>query len=74
MVISMMKLIKNGGPIDEEAADVVRNIFNLRKKGESVNGIAKILKKEKIYITSVYAIKKGFKKWECEVDVLNKHR
>ncbi len=48
--------------IDEEAADVVRHIFNLRKQGESVNGIAKILKKEKIYIPSVYAIKKGFKK------------
>ena len=48
--------------IDEEAANVVRHIFNLRKQGESVNGIAKILKKEKIYIPSVYAIKKGFKK------------
>ena len=48
--------------IDEETADVVRHIFNLRKQGESVNGIAKILKKEKIYIPSVYAIKKGFKK------------
>lgn len=48
--------------IDEEAADVVRHIFNLRKQGESVNEIARILKKEKIYIPSVYAIKKGFKK------------
>lgn len=45
--------------VDEEATDVVRHIF---KQGESVNGIAKILKKEKIYISSVYAIKKGFKK------------
>ncbi len=48
--------------IDEEAADIVSRIFGLRKQGESVNGIAKILKKEKIYIPSVYAIKKGFKK------------
>lgn len=48
--------------IDEEAADVVRHIFDLRKQGESMNGIARILKKEKIYIPSVYAIKKGFKK------------
>ena len=48
--------------INEEAKDVVCYIFNLRKQGESVNGIAKILKKEKIYIPSVYAIKKGFKK------------
>ena len=47
--------------IDEETADVVRHIFNLRKQGESVNEIAKILKKEKIYIPSVYAIKKNLK-------------
>ena len=40
--------------IDEEATDVVRHIF---KQSESVNGIAKILKKEKIYIPSVYAKK-----------------
>ena len=44
--------------IDEEAIDVVRHIF---KQSESVNGIAKILKKEKIYIPSVHAIKKGIK-------------
>ena len=48
--------------IDEEAADVVRHIFDLRKNSESMNGIAKILKKEKVYIPSVYAIKNGFKK------------
>lgn len=48
--------------IDEEAADVVRHIFNLRKQGESVNGIARILKREKVYIPSVYAMKRGFKK------------
>ena len=47
--------------INEEAKDVVCYIFNLRKQGESVNGIAKILKKEKIYISSVYAIKKDLK-------------
>ena len=48
--------------IDGEAADVVRHIFDLRKNSESMNGIAKILKKEKVYIPSVYAIKNGFKK------------
>ena len=47
--------------IDEEAAGVVRRIFNLRKQSESVNGIAKILKKEKIYVPSVYAIKKTYR-------------
>ena len=45
--------------IDEEAADVVRYIFDLRKNSESMNGIAKILKKVKVYIPSVYAIKKN---------------
>ena len=45
--------------IDEEAADVVRHIFDLRKNSESMNGIAKILKKVKVYIPSVYAIKKN---------------
>ena len=47
--------------IDEEVADVVCRIFNLRKQSESVNGIAKILKKEKIRIPSVYAMKKPYK-------------
>ena len=47
--------------IDEEAAVVVRRIFDLRKQSESVNEIAKILKKEKIYIPSVYAIKKTYR-------------
>lgn len=48
--------------VDKEAADIVRYIFNLRKYGESMNKIAKILKNEKVYIPSVYAAKKGFKK------------
>ena len=47
--------------VDEEAADVVRHIFNLRKQSESMNGIAKILKREKVYTSSVYAIKKALK-------------
>ena len=47
--------------IDEEAADVVRCIFDLRKQSESVNEIAKILEKEKIYIPFVYARKKLIK-------------
>lgn len=48
--------------IDEEAADIVRHIFNLRKQCESVTEIAKILKKENIYIPYVYAMKKGIKR------------
>ena len=47
--------------IDGEAADVVRCIFDLRKQSESVNEIAKILEKEKIYIPLVYAIKKTYR-------------
>ena len=47
--------------IDEETADAVSHTFNLRKQGESMNGIAKILKREKFYISSVYAIKKALK-------------
>ena len=49
--------------IDEEVADVVCRIFNLRKQSESVNEIAKILKREKIYTPSVYAIKKTYKEF-----------
>lgn len=45
--------------VDEEGAQIVRYIFELRKQGESMNKIAKILKKQKVYIPSVYAAKKG---------------
>lgn len=45
--------------VDEEGAQIVRYIFELRKQGESMNKIAKILKKQKVYIPSAYAAKKG---------------
>ncbi len=48
--------------VDEEGAQIVRYIFELRKQGESMNKIAKILKKQKVYIPSVYAAKKGVSK------------
>ena len=45
--------------VDNEAAEIVRYIFDLRKQGESMNKIAKVLKKQKVYIPSIYAAKKG---------------
>ena len=48
--------------IDEEGAEIIRYIFKLRSQNESMNNIAKILKKEKVCIPSVYAMKKGFQK------------
>ena len=47
--------------IDPEDAEVVRYIYSLRQQGTSINDIAKILKREKILIPSVYAQRKGFK-------------
>lgn len=48
--------------IDDEAAEIVRYIYDLRKNGTSVNDIERLLKREKILIPSVYAVRKGFKK------------
>jgi Site-specific recombinases, DNA invertase Pin homologs len=47
--------------IDPEGAEIVRYIHSLRQQGTSINDIAKILKREKILIPSVYAQRKGFK-------------
>lgn len=47
--------------IDQEGADIVRHIFALRRDGTSINDIAKILKREKLLIPSLYAQRKGFK-------------
>ena len=47
--------------IDPEGAEIVRKIYSLRQNGESINEIAKILKREKILIPSIYAQQKGFK-------------
>lgn len=48
--------------VDEEGADIVRHIYDLRIRGTSINEIAEILKKEKFLIPSIYAQNKGFKK------------
>lgn len=47
--------------IDPEGAEVVRYIYSMRQQGTSINEIAKILKREKVLIPSVYAQRKGFK-------------
>ena len=48
--------------IDMEAAEIVRYIFSMRLQGESVNKIAEKLKREKILIPTIYAVKKGLRK------------
>ena len=48
--------------VDPEGAEIVRHIYCLRLQGTSVNDIAKILKREKYLIPSLYAQRKGFKK------------
>ena len=48
--------------IDPEGAEVIRKIYSLRKDGTSVNDIALVLKREKVFIPSVYAIRKGYRK------------
>lgn len=48
--------------IDEEGAEIIRKIYDLRLKGESTVKISKILKNEKILIPSMYAYKKGYRK------------
>ena len=47
--------------IDPEGAEIVQRIYSLRQEGTSINDIAKILKREKVLIPSVYAQQKGFK-------------
>ena len=47
--------------IDPEGPEVVRYIYSMRQQGTSINEIAKILKREKVLIPSVYAKRKGFK-------------
>ena len=47
--------------IDPEGAEIVRRIYSLRQNGTSINDIAKLLKRDKVLIPSVYAQRKGFK-------------
>ncbi|MCL1883096.1 MAG: recombinase family protein, partial [Defluviitaleaceae bacterium] len=48
--------------IDNDAADVVRRIYKMRKDGTSVNEIVKTLKREKVLTPTAYAISKGYRK------------
>jgi len=50
--------------IDEEGAEVVRRIYQMRKEGTSTNEIAKILKREKVLTPSAYAMQKGYRVWK----------
>ena len=45
--------------VDEEAAEMVQRIYQMRKDGTSVNDIARILKREKVLTPSAYVLKKG---------------
>ncbi|MDD4414726.1 MAG: recombinase family protein [Oscillospiraceae bacterium] len=47
--------------VDPEGAEIVSHIFTMRQNGTSINDIAKLLKREKVLIPSVYAQRKGFK-------------
>lgn len=47
--------------IDPEGAEIIRHIYTLRQEGISINDIAKLLKREKVLIPSIYAQRKGFK-------------
>ena len=47
--------------IDPEGAEIVRHIYAMRLSGTSTNDIARLLKREKILIPSVYAQRKGIK-------------
>jgi len=48
--------------VDEEAADVVRYIYQLRKDGSSIPEIVKILKRQKVLNPSAHAVAKGHRK------------
>lgn len=47
--------------IDDEGAEMIRHIYNMRIQGTSTNEIAKILKREKVLTPSAYAFQKGYK-------------
>ena len=47
--------------IDEEGAEVIRRIYQMRKEKTSVNDIARILKREKVLTPSAYAVQKGYR-------------
>lgn len=46
--------------VDEEAAELVQRIYRMRLEGNSIESIAAALRREKIDMPSVYAVKKGY--------------
>ena len=48
--------------VDEEGAAVVRRIYAMRLNGTSITNIAQLLKRDKVLIPSVYAVRKGLRK------------
>ena len=48
--------------VDNEVAEVVRYIYQMRKDGTSIPEIVKTLKREKVLSPSAYAVQKGYRK------------
>lgn len=47
--------------IDEEGAEIVRRMYQMRLGGMSINDMAKLLKREKVLTPSAYAFQKGYR-------------
>ena len=57
--------------IDEEGAQIIEKIYNMRKQGESTVKIAKLLKFEKILIPSIYEQKKVIENNRLKIREMN---
>ena len=66
-IISLHKL----WVIDEEGAQIIEKIYNLRKQGDSTVKIAKLLKFEKFLIPSMYAAKKVIENHRLKILEMN---
>ena len=51
--------------VDEEGAAVVRRIYAMRLNGTSITNIAQLLKRDKVLIPSVYAVRKEIGRASC---------
>jgi len=49
--------------IDDEGAEIVRRIFNMRIQGTSISDIATVLRREKVLSPAAYAASKGYKNY-----------
>ena len=47
--------------VDDEGAEIVRNIYNLRLQGKSVNDIATAMRRAKVLTPTAYAREKGYR-------------